>query len=65
MHLGNRYRSPTRITLQNMREYKKICAHNHSCTTVYFERFSVVLGHFIKASCAKNLLVTKASFLRK
>ena len=32
---------------------------------MYFERFSVVLGHFPKGSCAKNLLVTNARFLRK
>ena len=32
---------------------------------VYFERYSVVLGHFPKASCAKHLLVTISSFLRK
>ena len=35
-----------------------------SCNAVYFERFSVVLGHFPKASSAKHLLVTKSSFLR-
>ena len=32
---------------------------------LYFERFSIVLGHFPKASCAKYLLVAKATFLRK
>ena len=36
-----------------------------SCNAVYFERFSVVLGHFLKASYAKHLLVTKSSFLRR
>ena len=36
-----------------------------SYNPVYFERFSVVLGYFPKASCAKHLLVTKSSFLRK
>ena len=65
MHLGNRCNSLTKIDLQNIRDNKKICAHNYSRTTGYFERFPVVLGHFLKASCAKHLLVTKASFLRK
>ena len=31
---------------------------------MYFERVSVVLGYSPKASCAKHLLVTKASFVR-
>ena len=57
--------SHTRITLWNIRDNKKIFAHNYSRTAVYFERFSVVLGHFPKAFCAKHLLVTKESFLRK
>ena len=35
-----------------------------SCDALYFERFSVDLGHFLKASCAKHLLVTKSSFLK-
>ena len=66
MHLGNRYSSLTRIVLQNIRDHKKICAHNYSDTAVYFERFCVAcLGHVPKASCVKHLLVTKASFLRK
>ena len=39
--------------------------HCETCNTVYFERFSVVLRHFPKAFCAKPLLVTKSSFLRK
>ena len=42
-----------------------MCAHNYSCTAVCFERFSVVFEHSAKASCAKHLLVIKASFLRK
>ena len=36
-----------------------------SCNAVYFERFSVVLGHFPKASWAKHLMAIKSSFLRK
>ena len=31
---------------------------------VYYKRFYNVLGHFPKASRAKRLLVTKATFLR-
>ena len=42
MHLGNRYSSLTRIVLYNIRDNKKICAHNYSDTAVYFERFCVV-----------------------
>ena len=45
------------------KDSKQICAHNYSHTTVYFERFSIVLGHFPKAPCAKHLFVTKANFL--
>ena len=48
-----------------MEDNKQICAHNYSRTAMYFERFSVALGNFLKALCAKHLLVTKASFLRK
>ena len=65
MHTGSRYSSLTRIALKNIRESKKICAYNYSHTVVYFERFSVVLGYFPKASCAKHLLVTKGSFFNK
>ena len=36
-----------------------------SYNAVYFESFSVVLGHFLKASCAKNLLLTKSSFVNE
>ena len=43
----------------------KIWAHRYSRTVFYIERFSVVLGHFPKESCAKYLLVTIAGFLRK
>ena len=63
MHLGNRYSSLARIAL-NIQDSKEICTHNYSRTAVYVKRFSVVLRHFQKASCAKHLLVTKASFLR-
>ena len=48
-----------------IREYKKICAHNYSRTAVYFERFSVVLGHSPKACCPKHLIVEKGRFLSK
>ena len=65
MLFGNRYSSFTRIALWNIRDNKKIRAQNYSRTVVHFERFSVVLGHFPNASCCKQLLVTKASFLRK
>ena len=65
MHFSNRCSSLTRIALQNIQDNKKICAHNYSHTAVCFQRFSVVLGHFPKASCAKHVLVTKASFFRK
>ena len=53
------------IALQNIWDNKKICAHNYSRTAMYFQKFSVVFGHFPKASCGKHFLVTKASFLRK
>ena len=36
-----------------------------NCNAVCFERFSLVLGHFPKASCTKYLLVIKSGFLRK
>ena len=65
MHPGNRYNSHTRLDLWNIRDNKKICAHNYSRTAVYSERFSVVLGPFPKASCAKYFLVTKARILDK
>ena len=65
MYFGNRYSSLTGIALSNIRENKQICAHNYSRTAVYFERFSVILGYFLKASNAKHIMVTKASFLRK
>ena len=65
MHFGNRDNSLTRTAWQNIRDNKKICAHNYSHTAVYFERFSVVLGHSQKTCCAKHLLVTKAGFLIK
>ena len=55
MHPGNRYSSLTRIALQNMLENKTNITHI----------LTVVLGHFMKASCAKHLLVTKTHFLRK
>ena len=42
-----------------------ITMYCESCNAVNFERFSVVLGHFSKASRVKHLLVTKLSFLRK
>ena len=50
MHLRNRYSSLIR----------KLCRIYEN---VYFERFSFAIGHSPKAYCAKNLLVTKASFL--
>ena len=65
MFFGNRYSSFTRIALWNIRDNNKIRAQNYSRTDVYFERFSVVLGHIPNASCCKQLLVTKTSFLRK
>ena len=65
MHLGNRYGSLTGIPLLNIRESKKIYAYNYLRTAVYFQRFSVVLGHSPKAFCAKPLLVTKTSFFSK
>ena len=61
MHLSNRYSSITMISLKNILE-QKICVDNYSRTAVYFERFSVVLGHSPKASSAKHLLVKKACF---
>ena len=64
MHLVNGYNSLTRLVLESIRE-NKIYAHTYSCTDVYFERFSVVLGHSPKVSCTEHLLVTKAHFLRK
>ena len=63
MHLGNRYSSLTRIVFC-IYEIRKF-VHNYSRTAVYFERLSVVLGHFPKTPYAKHFLVTKASFLRK
>ena len=48
-----------------MRKFVHITMFYESCNAAYFQRFSVVLGHFPKASCAKHLLVTKSSFLRK
>ena len=36
-----------------------------NCNAAYFERFPVVLRHFLKTSSAKHLLVTKSGFLRK
>ena len=42
-----------------------ITMYCENCNAVCFERFSVVLGHFPKASCAKHLLLTKSIFLRK
>ena len=65
MHPGIQYSSITRITIMNIRDNKTIYAHNYSCTTVYFERITVLLGHFPEASCARHLLVTRASFQRK
>ena len=62
MHLGNRYSSLTRIVLYNIRDNKKICAHNYSDTAVFVLS---VLGHFPKTSCVKHVLVKKGSFLRK
>ena len=43
----------------------KFCMDNYSSPIVYFERISVVLGHFPKISCVRHLSVTKTSFLRK
>ena len=75
MHFVNWYRRTydpfTRIALYNICKNKQIFAHMmhtaayYSRTAAYFERFSFVLEHFLKASCAKHFLVTKASFLRK
>ena len=38
--------SLTRIELQNIRDNKKICAHNYSRTAAYFERVFFVIGRF-------------------
>ena len=65
MHLGNLNSSLIRIALQKTQGNKKICTDNYSRTGVYFERFSVVLRHFLKVPCVEHLLVTKATFLRK
>ena len=65
MHLGYRYSSLNRIALQNIRENKKIFAHNFSHFGMHFERFSVFLRHSRETFCAKQLLVTKSSSLRK
>ena len=64
VHLGNRYSSLTYSSLFCIYEIRKF-VHNYSRTAGYFERFSVVLGHFLKAPCAKHFLVAIASFLRK
>ena len=37
----------------------------NSHTAVYFERLSFVLGHFLRSSCAKHMLVAKSNFLKK
>ena len=49
----------------DIRDNKKVWAHSYSRTALCFGRFPVALGHFPRASCAKHLLVKKASFLRK
>ena len=36
-----------------------------SCSDVCFQNFSVVFGHFLKASCAKHFFGYKIKFLRK
>ena len=65
MHLCNRCSLHNRINLWNTLDNKKIYAHNYWRTSVYFERFSAVLGRFPKWSCAKHLLFTKVNFLKK
>ena len=45
--------------LWRLYEKREMCAHNYSCSAVYFERFSIVLWHFPMASSARDLLVLK------
>ena len=54
----------TYSSLSCIHEIRKF-VHNFSRTALYFERFLVTLGDFLKAPCTKHFLVTKAIFFRK
>ena len=64
MYLGNQYSSLTRIVLQNIRDDKKICAHNYSDTVVYFERFCVVCPWTFSENILCQTFVGYKSFLK-